>query len=394
MLDPVRIVRNSRVLHIASYLPLGSGGLELAAWKIADGVALLGWDVQYAVCVKDSVQIPESSFQVVEVNYVDLFKEKTGLPAPIPGPIGIGRIVRAAKWAGIIHVHDALYAGSIIGTILARLLDKPLVITVHTSKLKYRNSLLNLLFLACDRIISRKIMRSASAIIFVGETARRYHLPKMKKDARASVIENGVDSSLFYQRDSVVRGALRSSYNIGASSFVVAYVGRFVEKKGLELMREAAAALEHTTWLFVGDGPLHPDQWKLSNVLTLGVKSQLEVAEVLSLSDVVVCLGEGEGGQTLVVKEAVACGVAVIASREIASAAPFPESAWAGVIDPSSSVAASALIAAIESCSTSICDGTRDSAAERNPTRDWTAVSLDYDQVYRQVFATIEARRP
>ena len=101
------------------------------------------------------------------------------------------------------------------------------------------------------------------------------------------------------------------------------FVGRFVEKKGLHLLR-ACADLPGVEWSLAGKGPLSPEGWPepLKNrVLLLGELSPTQVADAMREADLLVLPSRGEGFP-LVIQEALACGTPVLVSTDVAQAFP------------------------------------------------------------------------
>lgn len=70
----------------------------------------------------------------------------------------------------------------------------------------------------------------------------------------------GVDTNLF-QPSEDARRAVRRQMRIDEDAFVIGYVGRFVEEKGIRLMMDALPQFDEmaVTVLFVGNGPLLPE---------------------------------------------------------------------------------------------------------------------------------------
>src|SRR6185503_20178911 len=99
------------------------------------------------------------------------------------------------------------------------------------------------------------------------------------------------------------------------------FVGRFVEKKGLPLLRELAARLPQAQWTFAGWGPLDPEDWKLPNVRVLRNLTGSDLVPIYQAADLLVLPSVGEGFP-LVVQEAMACGTPALVSSETAQAIP------------------------------------------------------------------------
>lgn len=99
------------------------------------------------------------------------------------------------------------------------------------------------------------------------------------------------------------------------------FVGRFVEKKGLPLLKELARRFPDCAWAFVGWGPDDPALWGLPNVICLGSLPQREIAACYQAADLLVLPSVGEGFP-LVVQEAMACGTPALISAETAGGYP------------------------------------------------------------------------
>jgi glycosyltransferase involved in cell wall biosynthesis len=100
---------------------------------------------------------------------------------------------------------------------------------------------------------------------------------------------------------------------------VALFVGRFVEKKGVETLRRAAALRPGVTFAFAGWGVIDPAAWGLSNVRVFSDLAGAALADLYRASDVFVLPSQGEGFP-LVVQEALACGLPVVCGAESTSA--------------------------------------------------------------------------
>ncbi len=98
------------------------------------------------------------------------------------------------------------------------------------------------------------------------------------------------------------------------------FVGRFVEKKGLPLLKPCLD-LPGAHWTFVGWGPQAPLERSNERVTLAGRLPADAIVAHYQQADLLVLPSTGEGFP-LVVQEALACGTPVLVSREVAAAFP------------------------------------------------------------------------
>jgi glycosyltransferase involved in cell wall biosynthesis len=100
------------------------------------------------------------------------------------------------------------------------------------------------------------------------------------------------------------------------------FVGRFAEKKGIHLLREAVKAHPDWSWLFVGrSDTVDPASWQAANVTVLPPLAQSELADCYASADLMVSPSVGEGFP-LTAQESMACGTPALLCAETAAAIP------------------------------------------------------------------------
>ena len=140
----------------------------------------------------------------------------------------------------------------------------------------------------------------------------------------ATVLPLPLDCSI-YQPEPVAASALRVAHRISKASFVIGFVGRFVEEKGIATLLHALSLLRGVDWCFVlaGSGPCEDDLRALvstlglnENVRFVGFVPHADTPSLLSMFDVLVLPSETrkhwkeQFGRVII--EANACGTPVI----------------------------------------------------------------------------------
>ena len=195
-------------------------------------------------------------------------------------------------------------------------------------------------------LIKRMMFRRANIIITTGPQGRAFARRYGARDERIYQARHRVDTNHFAagsQRAREHRIQHREEIGLIGTTFV--YVGRLWRGKGLDYLLDAFGALQRKTLqkvslLLVGDGP---DEAKLrarcrsesiTNVFFVGFRHKGELPKYLGISDVFVfpTLGDPYG---LVVDEAMACSLPVIATTSTGEIADRIEEGVNGFIVPS-----------------------------------------------------------
>jgi len=265
------------------------------------GVAIrwLFSDVPVLPASPDTVRIPASN--VAE----NLF----GVPIPIPMPTSLRRFAAEVRAADVVHIHDVMYMNSLVAVALSQRLDKPIVLTSHIWRVPYRNPLIAAIQSLAHRTIGEYCLRRASAIV----TYNREIFGKLQRfgQEKTRFVANGIADAFLVAQEDITenrRQELRALSGFDAEDRIVLFAGRFVAKKGLDLVRAAAAQMPDTHFVLCGSGPIDPDSWQLANVRVIGALSQTELRDRFLSSDLLLLPSRGEGFP-LVIPEAMACGL-------------------------------------------------------------------------------------
>jgi glycosyltransferase involved in cell wall biosynthesis len=205
---------------------------------------------------------------------------------------------------GIEHLHAHFAAGAALDALrLAALTGRPFSVTAH----------------AYDIFMSPRNLRAkleTADAVFTGCDYNVEYLRTAAPGARVHKVVMGVDAEAFARRTALPGGR------------TVLAVGRLIEKKGFDVLVDAAALLgEGVRVRIVGDGPLRGElvariEASGAPVELLGslppaqVRQALEEADVLAMPCVVARDGDRDS-MPVVVKEAMAMQLLVVASDEV-----------------------------------------------------------------------------
>lgn len=313
-----------RLVLVTHFYPAHGGGVEKVAAQLASRMANTGVDVIWCASDVDAAPVvpgvrcePMRSFNGVE--------RLTGFPYPLWSPASWWRLACIVRGANAVHVHDCIYASSLVAAVFAHWYGKPLIVTQHIGLVPLPRLLRPVLALV-NRLGARLVLRGARGVAFISPLVRGHFETLCGQRPQFHDVANGVDHDVFAPARGSPAGR-RAALGFEAAAPLLLFVGRFASKKRLPLVRAMAAARPQWQWCVIGHGPERPEDWGLANVRVLPPMTQPELAAYYQAADLLTLPSEGEGFP-LVVQEAMACGLPACITAEVAAGGAMPADLW------------------------------------------------------------------
>ncbi len=307
---------------ITHYFSTHGGGVENVAGALAARLAR-DFGQNIAWLASDTDPVPGSfpkGVKCLPMAAWNGLERRFGVPWPIWSLRSLHILWERIGTADVVHIHDALYFGSLFACLFARLRGVPVAITQHIGGVPYRSAFLRELHTIANRTLGRLALSNADQVVFISPAVRREFEVFCRFRAVPEYLPNGVDLNIFTPNGELASDAsIEAARDAGRHVFV--FVGRFVEKKGLNILHELAQAFPEDLWVFAGHGPIDPSHWGLPNVIVVRGVSGPELARYYRAADLLVLPSVGEGFP-LVVQEAMACGTPAMVGEETSEGCP------------------------------------------------------------------------
>lgn len=306
-----------RIVSVTHYYPSKGGGIEAVAYEINRRLADAGHHVDWFATA--SSRLPECPPTVTfhPVAAINLIERYVGIPMPIWFSREILGLWVAIRQSDAVHIHDFIYPGSMLALIFGRIHRKPVILTQHIGEIPYRSAFLTRLLKLINVTVGSAGLRIASRVVFISNSVEDYFRRFVHFKTPPIYIPNGVDLNTFNPVSELERLRIRERLGLALDMPVFLFVGRFVEKKGMQLLEKIAPVTTTIQWVFAGEGPLHPSQWGAQNIRVYEGWTREKLAQLYRCADLLVLPSRGEGFP-LVVQESFACGTPVIVSTETA----------------------------------------------------------------------------
>lgn len=311
-----------KILLVTHYYPAHRGGIEIVAGKLAEYFLKEGkTEIVWTASDTDPPPMQRAHLRCLPMKTFNFFENSLSIPYPIWSLRSIKVLWQETKEADLIHIHDCLYIGNVATFFFARLMRKPVLITQHTGFTSFKNLFLRAILSILNRTFGSYLLGKAEQVVFVSDHVRGYFTRFVHFKQPPLSIANGLDSSIFFPVDEKRRNELRNKLGLETRGAIFLFVGRFVEKKGLPILRKLAKYFDSVQWIFVGWGQMDPAAWNLGNVRVFKDLENSQVAKFYQVADLLVLPSFGEGFP-LVVQESMACGTPALVSPEVAASYP------------------------------------------------------------------------
>jgi glycosyltransferase involved in cell wall biosynthesis len=299
------------------------GGIERVAYE--QSKRLLQRGVKPIILTSNMTGKESYVFDGIEVYCYPVLKIslEQGIPYIIPKANSYKTFLKCIKNSDLVHVHGHPYLSSYLAVKVAKKCSKPLVLTQHNTFIKY-GGFWDFAEKLNDLLIGRRVLQDSDKIIVVSKATLNYVLNLGADPQKTEVLYNGVDIDRF--KPPASKKDAKRTLGFSKDSFIVLTVRRLVYKNGIDLLLESArVAVEKNPkllFLVVGGGPdfkrvsLKIREFGLeNNFKLLGFVSDDLLPLYYNASDVFVLPSKSGEGMPLVLLEAMACGLPIIATN-------------------------------------------------------------------------------
>lgn len=301
------------ILIVSSYFPPHIGGVEVVAQQQARSLARAGHTV-VVVTTRTPTKTPgrerADGYDVVRLPANNLLERRTGVPYPVVGARFLRTLRRLVRWSDVVHVHDVLYQPVQAAAFYAHRFARPLYVTQHIGHVHHPRRAVRTAARLSARVAGGLIWRRARRVVAHNPMFTDYLLAHGVPRERIVTTPNGIETAVFAPGP-VRDNGLRARLGLPDGRPLALFVGRLVPRKGYEQLIAAADDAYHI--VLAGSGK--PARPLPDGVFCTGPVPRADLVDLYRLADVFVLPSLGEIFP-LVVQEAMACGLPIVATYD------------------------------------------------------------------------------
>jgi glycosyltransferase involved in cell wall biosynthesis len=246
-----------------------------------------------------------------------------GIPYAIPllNISNYKKLHKLFKDADIVNIHGHPYFASFVYLLFSKWHKKPIILTQHNTDIKSKSKIINSFYFLIDRSLGKINLKNSHKVIAVSQETKKYINSLLNNEQKIAVVYNGVDTKRF--NTDLNKSTLREKFGLPEDKFISLTVRRLTFKNGIETFLNTAKASnsEKTLFLLGGTGPdkKRIEEYiktnNITNVKMLGFIEDNDLALYYRLSDIFILPSIQGEGFPMVVLEAFASGIPVIATK-------------------------------------------------------------------------------
>jgi len=302
-----------KVLAVSHYVLPHVGGIEVLVDQLGRQLVRAGHEV---TVVSSRLGAParetRDGVRFMRVPAWNVLERRLHVPYPIFAPSLLSTLWREVRAAEVVHIHGLLYLTSWCALLWAWWCRKPVVVTEHVGFVHYQSPWLNWVQRLALAIAAPVFLRAADAVIALNPRVHQWLAGQTPYPERLHFVPNGIDTDRFRPAAGAERELARQRLGLVSARPVALFVGRFVQKKRIDLLLDAADGSFEL--LLCGPGELPPGPRSVA-LHVVGNVPHDRMPEVYRAADVFVIPSHGEGFPVAVM-EAMASGLPVVAVRD------------------------------------------------------------------------------
>jgi glycosyltransferase involved in cell wall biosynthesis len=240
----------------------------------------------------------------------NVLEERIAVPFPVWGVAALWRLAALIRRCDVVHVHDVYYGSSILAALLARRYHRPLFITQHVGIVEHDKAYVKLVQHLVYSSAGRALWRWSEMITIYNRIVEQFLHNHGVSAGKIALTYNGIDTEHFRPGAPEQVLAIRKRYGLSPDVPLILSVCRLVPKKGFQTLVDARGP-EYEI-VHAGPGVTPGD---IPGVRFLGPINREELRDLYQACDIFAFPAVGEM-LTLVMQEAMACGLPVVAAAD------------------------------------------------------------------------------